>query len=83
VTAGNQNARTTDDYETLRRYATEGGEAHDGAEAELAAFIAHGAATWICQRRQAQARHERRGQGESRGILAVLLANMMESRGES
>ena len=79
--------RNAADYETLRNYATEGGEAHDGAEVELAMFITHGAAAWIRPRWQSlsHVRSKMEGPLQDGGqrLLAILLANMMESRGVS
>jgi len=67
----------------LRNYATEGAEAHDGAVAELAVFIAHGATAWLRPRQQSRSQGwERTNQGECQDVLAILLANMIESRGE-
>jgi len=80
-------ARTADDYETLRNYATGGGEVHDSVELELAAFITNGAATWIRSCRhgcsQGRAKWERPLHGGGQNLLALLLANMIESRGMS
>jgi len=77
-----KNTKTVDDYEALRNYAT-GGEAQDGAEVELAAFVARGTAAWIRTGNGAKNyRRERPVQGEAQRLLAILLANMIESRGE-
>jgi hypothetical protein len=78
-------ARTAADYETLRNYATEGGEAHDDIEVELAVFVTHGVTAWISLyrqgRNQGRGRLERPARGGSQMLLAILLVNMIESRG--
>ena len=85
IKAGEHDARTANEYEMLRDYATEAGEAHDGIEDELAVFMAHGAAKWLrlCKQHRVQGRGNRKktAQGLGLGLLAILLANMMESRG--
>jgi hypothetical protein len=77
--------RSANDYEILRSYATEEGEAHDGVEVELAIFIARGAIAWIHLRKQGRSQRqvirERPEQSGARDILAILIANMIESRG--
>jgi len=88
--------RTASDYEVLRSYAVEGGEAHNGVVTELAVFVACGSAAWMraCRqlRSQVQAKWESpiygenvnrkvHGNGNSRRMMAVLLANIIESRG--
>jgi hypothetical protein len=79
-----RDARTADDYEALRYYAAEGGEAHGNIEIELAVFIAQGSAAWIRLHRRGwghvQPNQAKPEQGEGRGLLAILLANMMESK---
>lgn len=78
-------ARTTADYETLRNYATEGGEAHDGIGDELSVFITYGVTAWIRPFRQTchqgAVKPKRLVQDEGRQLLTILLANMIESRG--
>ena len=76
--------KTAADYEILRNYAT-GGETHDGIEVELAVFITHGVTAWLHPYRQGcsqgRVKPERSERDEGRWLLAVLLANMIESRG--
>ena len=75
--------RTSADYETLRHYATEGGETHEAAISDLAVFVTRGAAAWLHSRLPNQCRwramREMPGQSGGLGMLAVLLANMIES----
>ena len=82
---GELDARTSDDYEMLRNYATEGGEAHDGIEVELAVFITNGVFGWIrpCRQGRSQTRINSEKPVRDRGqwLLSILLANMIESRG--
>jgi len=73
--------RAAHDYETLRDYAVNR-EGYDGVESELAIFISHGAAAWIRSsgdKRQQRPVERRQGTREmNEGMLAILLANIME-----
>jgi hypothetical protein len=74
---------TCDDYETLRRFAVEGCEAHSGDVRELPVFLTHGVVAWMRKRRGGRItagtkryKHNRRFNAAD---LTVLLANMIES----
>jgi len=76
--------RTEADYETLRRFITEGGEIHSRIEQELSVFITNGVAAWIRLCRDENDTEQAKWpvtphQRHFAQILTILLANMMES----
>ena len=76
-------ARTTADYEALRNFVVEGGEASDNIGAEIAQFMTCGSAAWIRRQRESQTKNLAGRAGPMHrcieGLLTVLLANMAES----
>lgn len=74
--------RTGADYEELRRFAVEGGEAHHNLNNSLSLFLAYGAAAWVRVRggehETARAKRAKPYTVCREGDLTVLLANMIE-----
>jgi len=75
--------RTVDDYEILRHFIVEGGEAPGSVEYDFARLIARGVAEWLYQKREPQnIEYTKQFKAQKKQLaenLTVLLANMMES----
>jgi len=85
IGSGEHIERTAADYEELRSYAIGGHEAHETAISDLAVLITYGTGAWLRPRNERysyQTKWEKPEYGNIGGNLAILLANIVESRGE-